>query len=350
MHIDPFVALAGLIVGFTVGMTGMGGGALMTPILVLLFKIQPLAAVSSDLVAAVIMKPVGGGVHVRRHTVNWSLVRWLSIGSVPMAFVGVILLKHLGNGDVVQSRLETALGAALILACASIVAKGILQFLATRREAARVAAGEDATDARPFQIKPVQTLFIGALGGLIVGMTSVGSGSLIIVMLLVLYPMLSTRQLVGTDLVQAIPLVMAAAFGHVLFGDLKLSLTASVLIGSVPGVYLGAKVSSRAPDGLVRPVLAFVLFASGLKLLDVPTPTLGWILLGVALVTLPILGIVDAARHPHEHWASAGHDRGRWIRWQAAGAPFGVGFVAAVAYFFRTRRRLMAQADPALLD
>src|SRR5437762_7172751 len=134
MHIDWYMALAGLIVGFTVGLTGMGGGALMTPILVLLFRIQPLAAVSSDLVAAVVMKPVGGSVHVRRGTVNWKLVRWLATGSVPMAFVGVIVLRHLGDGSVVQDRLKLALGVALMLAASSIVAKAVLQGRAVRRE------------------------------------------------------------------------------------------------------------------------------------------------------------------------------------------------------------------------
>src|SRR5205809_5148062 len=103
-HIDWYMALAGLIVGFTVGLTGMGGGALMTPILVLLFKIQPLAAVSSDLVAAMVMKPIGGGVHVRKGTVNWSLVRWLVIGSIPSAFMGVFVLRSLGGGQQVQDR------------------------------------------------------------------------------------------------------------------------------------------------------------------------------------------------------------------------------------------------------
>src|SRR2546425_12096543 len=123
MHIDLYVALAGLIVGFTVGLTGMGGGALMTPILVLLFKIQPLAAVSSDLVAAMVMKPVGGGVHIRRGTVNWSLVRWLCIGSIPAAFAGVFILKQLGTGSQVQGRLKIFLGVALIVASVSIIVK-----------------------------------------------------------------------------------------------------------------------------------------------------------------------------------------------------------------------------------
>src|ERR1051325_6374104 len=115
-HIDWYMALAGLIVGFTVGLTGMGGGALMTPILVLLFKVQPLAAVSSDLVAAMVMKPVGGGVHIRRGTVNWPLVRWLSTGSVPAAFLGVFILKRLGSSTSLEDRLKLLLGGALLLA------------------------------------------------------------------------------------------------------------------------------------------------------------------------------------------------------------------------------------------
>jgi uncharacterized membrane protein YfcA len=124
------------------------------------------------------------------------------------------------------------------------------------------------------RIRPIPTMAVGALGGLVVGMTSVGSGSLIIVMLLFLYPSLRGSQLVGTDLVQAVPLVGAAALGHVLFGDFKLGLTASLLIGAVPGVYVGARVSARAPDSVIRPALAFVLTASALKLIglgNVPT-------------------------------------------------------------------------------
>ena len=188
LQIDLYVAAAGLLVGFTVGLTGMGGGALMTPLLVLLFKVQPLAAVSSDLVAAVIMKPVGGGVHLRRGTVNFALVRWLMVGSVPAAFAGVLVLRALGDGAVVQAR---------------IAAKGLLQVRATRR-ALGMASGGPAP-RRPLLVRPLPTVLIGVVGGLVVGMTSVGSGSLMIVMLLLLYPMLRSSELVGTDLVQAIP-------------------------------------------------------------------------------------------------------------------------------------------------
>src|SRR5204862_3006103 len=209
MHIDWYMALAGLIVGFTVGLTGMGGGALMTPILVLLFKIQPLAAVSSDLVAAVVMKPVGGGVHLRHGTVNKQLVRWLMIGSIPSAFLGVVLLRAIGGGgDTIENRLKFTLGVALIVAAATMSAKAYMQFRRIRRQSIEERRqGIMVHQAKPFRIRKGITLAIGIFGGLIVGMTSVGSGSLIIVALMVLYPMLSTRELVGTDLVQAIPLV-----------------------------------------------------------------------------------------------------------------------------------------------
>src|SRR6266702_1363287 len=256
MHISLSVATAGLFVGFTVGLTGMGGGALMTPLLVLLFNVQPLAAVSSDLVASVIMKPVGGGVHLRRGTVNFALVKWLVIGSVPAAFAGVLVLRQLGDGAVVQARVKEALGVALVVAASSIAAKALLQARLTRRT-----RGEAAAERPPFRARPLATVLVGVAGGLVVGMTSVGSGSLMIVLLMLLYPVLTSSELVGTDLVQAIPLVAPAALGHLLFGDFKLDLTASLLVGCVPGVYLGAKVSSRARDGVVRPALAVILLA-----------------------------------------------------------------------------------------
>jgi uncharacterized protein len=341
MHLDLYVALAGLIVGFTVGLTGMGGGALMTPILVLLFHVEPLAAVSSDLVAAMVMKPVGGAVHLRRGTVNRQLVRWLVIGSVPSAFLGVLVLKLLGDGDQIQDRLKFILGITLLAASAAMVAKAYMQArrLQREREAARQ-NGSRHQGPEPFRIRPLVTLVVGILGGLVVGMTSVGSGSLIIVILMMVYPMLSTRELVGTDLVQAIPLVASAALGHILFGDFQLSLTASLLLGSIPGVYLGARLSSRARDSLIRPALVFVLMLSGLKLVNVPTVALGITMVAAALVALPIWGVIDAAARPEHHWEAAGYSKRLWVGVQALGAPFGLGFWAAVAYFARARRNL----------
>ena len=260
MDIDLLVVLTGLVVGLVVGLTGMGGGALMTPILVLFFGIQPLAAVSSDLVAALVMKPVGGAVHLRRGTVHRGLVTWLVIGSVPSAFAGVLILRALGDGEGVQTAIKTALGLALLLAATSILAKNAL---ALRRGTLEV-AGPAPADV---PVRKGLTLAVGVLGGLVVGMTSVGSGSLMIVLLLLLYPRLTAGSLVGTDLVQAVPLVASAALGHLLFGDVQLGLTSSLIIGSVPGVYVGARISSRANGALIRRVLVVVLLASGVKLL-----------------------------------------------------------------------------------
>ncbi len=340
MHIDGYVALAGLIVGFTVGLTGMGGGALMTPILVLLFNVQPLAAVSSDLVAAMVMKPVGATVHFRRGTVNKQLVKWLMIGSVPAAFLGVVVLRLLGSGDQIQDRLKIILGVTLLVAVAAMVAKAYMQSRRIRRELVTSRRNGSSGAPPPFVVRKGPTLAIGILGGLVVGMTSVGSGSLIIIALMMVYPYLKTRELVGTDLAQAIPLVASAAIGHILLGDFQLALTTSLLIGSIPGVYLGARLSSRGRDSLIRPALVFVLLASGLKLIDVGTIQLAVILVAFALVALPIWGVIDAAARPAHHWEASGYSKRLWVGAQALGAPFGVGFWASLMYFLKTKRKV----------
>lgn len=291
---DLSMALAGLGVGIVVGLTGMGGGALMTPILVLVFGVPPVAAVSSDLAASAVMKPFGGWVHARRGTVNWQLVRWLCAGSIPSAFLGVLLLRLLGDDETVQHTIKIALGVALLLAAAGLLLKAWV----SRRQ-------RDSGPAEPIVVRPVPTLLLGAAGGLIVGLTSVGSGSLIIVALLALYPRLRANDLVGTDLIQAIPLVLSAAIGHAFFGDLQLDLAAAVLLGSIPGVLIGARISSRAPGGLVRTALVIVLLASALKLLDVPTLAVG-VSTGVAILIALALPLITRARTaspattPHE--------------------------------------------------
>ncbi|NUR82874.1 MAG: sulfite exporter TauE/SafE family protein, partial [Nonomuraea sp.] len=244
--IDLALVVGSFVVAVVVGLTGMGGGALMTPMMMLFFNVPPLAAVSSDLVASAVMKPVGSVVHLRRGTVNLRLVGWLCAGSVPAAFCGVFLARAFAVTDAVKY----ALGVALLLAVAGMAVKG---WLGTRG---------GSSNAHEIVVRPIPTLLVGTVGGLVVGVSSVGSGSLIIVALLVLYPALKANQLVGTDLVQAVPLVASAALGHLLFGDFQLQLTLSLLIGSIPGVYLGARISSRAPGGLIRALLAIVLLAS----------------------------------------------------------------------------------------
>ncbi|MEV0312424.1 sulfite exporter TauE/SafE family protein [Nonomuraea fuscirosea] len=261
------------LVAIVVGLTGMGGGALMTPMMMLFFNVPPLAAVSSDLVASAVMKPVGGVVHLRRGTVNLRLVGWLCAGSVPAAFCGVFLARAFAVTDAVKY----ALGVALLLAVAGMAIKAWL--------GSRSGPGGTATP-HEISVRPIPTLLVGMVGGVVVGVSSVGSGSLIIVALLVLYPALKANQLVGTDLVQAVPLVVSAALGHLLFGDFRMDLTVSLLIGSIPGVYLGARISSRAPGGLIRAVLAIVLLASALKLLGANDALTVGALAAAALVTV----------------------------------------------------------------
>lgn len=285
-----WMALSGLGVGIVVGMTGMGGGALMTPILVLFFGVSPLAAVSNDLVTSAVMKPVGAAVHLRRGTVNRRLVYWLMAGSVPSAFAGVLIARALGQTGDVEHVIETALGVALLVAATSMGAKAYLQL----RE--RTTGGMMSGDATSIRIKPAPTVLIGILGGVVVGMTSVGSGSLMIVALLLLYPTLTAGSLVGTDLAQAVPLVMSAAIAHIIFGDFELGVTGSLLLGSLPGVYLGARFSSRVSGGLVRRALMLVLLASGLQMLDVSV-TLTAVLVLSALVLGPLTWMWARRRH-----------------------------------------------------
>ena len=295
MTIDPLLAGAAFGIGIVVGLTGMGGGALMTPVLVMFFNVPPLTAVSSDLVASAVMKPVGSFVHLRRGTVHLGLVKWLCIGSVPGAFSGVLIARALGRGEQVQHVIRIALGVALVLAAAGLIVRAYIRLAEHARErdgrAAALPQGPPTVTLRP-----LATILLGALGGIVVGLTSVGSGSLIIIALMALYPTLKANELVGTDLVQAVPLVASAALGHLLFGDFHLDLTTSLLVGCIPGVWLGAHLSARAPGGLVRRALAFVLLASALKLFNVSNSAAA-ITLGAFLAVGPILWMVVRRQH-----------------------------------------------------
>jgi uncharacterized membrane protein YfcA len=285
---DWYLVLGGLGVGVVVGLTGMGGGALMTPMLVIFFGVDPVTAVSSDLVVSLVMKPFGAGVHAKEGTVNFGLVKWLCLGSVPSAFAGSWFIDELG-GDNVSADVKLWLGVALLVAATSMVVRHEIN----RRRGTHLPV-DGAQHA--LVVKPGPTLAIGIMGGLIVGMTSVGSGSLIIVLLLLLYPTLSAGQLVGTDLVQAVPLVAAAAVGHLLFGDVSFSIAGALMLGAIPGVIVGARISSKAPDHIIRPILIVVLLASGAKLLEAPNElVLGF--LAAAAVLLATVWTLMARRH-----------------------------------------------------
>ncbi len=288
MHLDTSLALVGALVGLLVGLTGMGGGALLTPLLVLVFHVPPLAAVSSDLVTSLVMKPIGAAVHLRRRSVQTGLVRWLALGSVPSAFAGSVLIGTLGRSRAVQHDLTVAIGVLLLISLSSTVVRQVIDRRAGNRGA-----------ATPLVVKPLRTVLIGVAGGLAVGLTSVGAGSLVIALLLISYPTLRPSQLVGTDIVQAIPLVGAAAVGHLLFGDVRLAVTGSLLVGALPAIYLGARLSSSAPAKLTRPAVAGVLLASALGLLQAPA----WALLvGAcgAVAVMAALGGSSTKPAPHD--------------------------------------------------
>ena len=253
------LVLASLGVGIVVGLTGMGGGALMTPMLVLFFGVAPLTAVSNDLVASAIMKPVGSAVHLKRGTVRLDLVKWLALGSVPMAFLGVVLARTPRQGPDVQDLIQKALAVALVIAAVGLFVRAYMRLAerAGERDGRARSAAAGQTNA---QVGRSQTVLIGAVGGLVVGLTSVGSGSLIIIALMMLYPTTqapanwsaptSSRPFHSSP---------SAAFGHILFGDFKVGLTASLLAGCIPGTYIGARLwrdaqrSHHPPGTGVRP-------------------------------------------------------------------------------------------------
>jgi uncharacterized membrane protein YfcA len=267
-------------------MTGAGGGALMTPMLVLLFSVKPATAISSDLVASLVMRPVGAAVHFARGTVNVRLVGWLAAGSVPAALSGTYVLHVVGEAHETEHDLTIALGGALLLGAAGMT----LRYLLDRRA---VAVREES--ARQLVVRPLPSLAIGACGGFVVGMTSVGAGSLMIVLLMFTYTRVSASQLVGTDLAQAIPLAGAAALGALLFGSISFSVTTAIVAGAVPAVLVGSLLSSRVPDRYLRPAITAVVFASGLRYV-MPVAVAGWSAVAVVVGAVVTVALPSAWR------------------------------------------------------
>jgi hypothetical protein len=278
VHLGLDAVLAGLGVGLVVGITGSGGGALLTPILILFLGVNAKTAVSSDLVATLVMRPVAGAVHLRRHTVRWPLVGWLAAGSVPAAFLAGWGSHVLISASAAKTVLSPAIGVALLLSGGVAIARRV-------QRGRRQAAGAAAEPSSAVGVRPLPTLVVGVVGGAIVGITSVGSGTLMLVAMGILYPALGPAELVGTDLIQAVPLVGAAALGHLVGGGFHLSLTTSVVVGGVPGALIGALGSRYVPDRPLGAVVAAVIFGSGCALIGwVPGSIVG----GVALAFLAI--------------------------------------------------------------
>jgi uncharacterized membrane protein YfcA len=269
------VLLVSFGVGIVVGLTGMGGGALMTPALIFL-GVNPTAAVANDLVAASVNKSVGAGVHWRNGSPNLRLAGWLIVGSVPTAFAGAFIIKAVGSTAAREDFVITAIGAALLFTAATY---GLRMYLQLRH----VTGGNTLSTEDP-EVRPVVTLVVGMIGGLLVGLTSVGSGSLIMVALLLLYPTLSAVRLVGTDLVQAVPLVLSAAVSHVLVSGLDWAVLIPLIVGGTPGTFIGARVANWVPQSVIRRGIVIVLSLTGLKMLGVPPGIVG--IIGAALLLL----------------------------------------------------------------
>lgn len=271
-------SLVGLLIGILIGLTGMGGGSLLAPILVIVFKVPPIWAVGTDITYSTITKAVGSIVHIRQKNVNFKVALWLACGSVPATFlsVGLVQYIHRHYGNAVNGVILQALGFTLILVAVLLVVKPfIMRRLDQRRlevQKQKLLAGEANTTEQTSshwerRYRPMITIIVGAVVGFLVGLTSVGSGTLIIVSIAFLFPRLTAKELVGTDIFQAFMLLAAGAIGYLISGTINWPIVGLLLIGSLPGVFLGSRLSKFIPDAYMRPVLAVVLVISGWKLI-----------------------------------------------------------------------------------
>ena len=265
-----------LVIGVVIGLTGMGGGALMTPALIFL-GIPPTAAVANDLVVNAVNKTVGAAVHLRRGRPNLRITMWLVLGSVPTAYAGSWLVHAVG-AEHVQGTLKRAIGVTLLVAASAYVIRAYLVGVG------RIGGG---TDGDP-PVRPIPTLLVGIVGGLMVGITSVGSGTIIMMCIMLLYPTLSALRLVGTDLVQSVPLVIAAAVGHVMVTGVDWGLLPPLLVGGAVGTFIGSRYASKVPDGFIRRGITIVLAVTGLAMLGFPQKYLLFVA-GAAVIFAPPL-------------------------------------------------------------
>jgi uncharacterized protein len=255
-------SLAGALVGLMVGTTGVGGGSLMAPILILLLGVAPTTAVGTDLWFAAATKAVGGSVHHKFGQPDWKVVRLLCYGSIPAAAVTIFFLSSFELKQVKDGLIMQALAGILILTAIGMLARGPIQNFALGLK--------DATRARFKTNQPALTVLAGIFLGTLVTLTSVGAGALGTTILLALYPLrMRAAKLVGTDIVHAVPLTLVAGMGHLWLGHVDFRLLGALLIGSVPGVIIGSLLSTRLPENFLRPIIASVLGLSALKLLGI---------------------------------------------------------------------------------
>ena len=268
------LTLTGLLIGTLVGMTGMGGGSLMTPILVILFGFKPALAIGTDIAHGAIFKTLGAVQHRRMGNVRAQLAGWMLLGSAPMSLLGVWLADWLQHnyGKGIESTMGRVLGGALLFGCVGLVAKNFVN-----------SKPVDDVDFRLERRDRIAAVVIGLFGGFVVGLTSVGSGVFFGLTLLVVFP-LRAHKVVGTDIFHAAALLYVAGFGHFIAGNVDMGTVGWLLLGSLPGVLVGGRLSLQVPDRPLRFALATVLGLSGLKLVDLPGT-------GIAIVVLLAIGM-----------------------------------------------------------
>jgi len=256
--LDPLYILSGFCVGALVGMTGVGGGSLMTPLLILLFGVHPTTAVGTDLLFAASTKTVGAVAHGAARTIDWALVGWLAIGSVPATIATVIILSKFDlHGPTAQHILSVTLGAVLLLTATFLIAGGSI-----RQRYANRLNDLDAKTVRGL------TVLLGLVMGVLVTATSVGAGAIGVTVLLLLHPKMHVARVVGSDIAHAVPLTLLAGVGHWYLGSIRWSLLGTLLVGSLPGIVIGSYLAGRARDGVVRIVLALVLIVVAVRLMN----------------------------------------------------------------------------------
>ncbi len=253
MLVQPLYIVTGFVVGILVGQTGMGGGSLVTPILVLAFGVPPAAAVGTDLLYASITKAVGTAVHGASHTVQWPIVAQLAAGSVPSTALTLLAISQFDlHGKAASGVISTVLGVMLLITAIALLFRRRLLGL----------AGARLTDMPARQTRTL-TIVTGAVLGVLVTVSSVGAGAIGVTVLLLLYPRLPMARIVGSDIAHAVPLTLVAGLGHLMLGSVDLEMLASLLMGSIPGIVLGSLFAVRVPDAVLRPVMAATLAAVG---------------------------------------------------------------------------------------
>jgi len=263
-------AASGLFGGFLVGLTGVGGGSLMTPLLVLLFGIAPSTAVGTDLLYAAITKVSGIPVHAKKGHIDWGVVGWLSLGSLPASGATLLVLQDLHTSPAFEALLKKSVGVALIITAAAILWKasrrGVLSFTGGVDEV----NNQNTTSSEPPLKRPViLTVITGMVIGTLVTLSSIGAGAVGTVVLVFLYPRFPITRIVGTDIAHAVPLTLLAGLGHLSLGHVNFSLLINLLMGSIPGIWLGSHASSSLSERWSRPILAILLLVIAAKMIGV---------------------------------------------------------------------------------